>query len=161
MQTGTQEMFRLAVISDGGVHWNLRRNCSVSPKQLSAMFVALSVSSLVIAGVFWSQGATLVMPFALLEVAALGFAFVMHARHASDAERISLINGALVIEMESGGRASRVEFSRFWVRVGSVGRPFGLVEVVGSGQCIFVGRHLRPDMRPQLAREIRLALHGA
>ena len=36
-----------------------------------------------------------------------------------------------------------------------------LIEVRGGGQSVQVGRFLRSDLRPLLAREIRLALRGA
>ncbi len=45
---------------------------------------------------FWFQGATLVIPFATLELAAVGLAFLVYARHAADGERISLRGGALL-----------------------------------------------------------------
>ena len=161
MQSGAQELFRLAVVSASGVQWCFGRNCSVSPKQLSVMFMALGASSLGIAGFFWSKGATLVMPFALIEVVALGVALVAHARHATDAERISLVENALVVELESGGSASRVEFNKFWVRVDVSVGPRSLIRVSGAGRSVAIGRHLRPEMRPQLAREIKFALQSA
>lgn len=161
MQACSQHMFRLAVVTTDGVHWHLGRNCSVSPKQLGLMFVALGAGSVGIAAFFWFKGATLVMPFALMEVAALVVALAVHARHATDAERISLIDNALVVELESGGQASRTEFSRFWVQVGAGADPQSLIEVSGSGQKVAIGRHLRPEMRLELGREIKLALQSA
>ena len=160
MQAGAQDMFRLAVVSASGVHWCFGRKCSVSPAQLSMMFMALGVSSLGIAGFFWLNGATLVMPFAVLEVAGLGVALVIHARHASDAERVSLVDNALVIELESGGQASRIEFNKYWVQIGAVAGERGLIEVSGSGRRVAIGRHLHPEMRPQLAKEIKFALQS-
>ena len=35
-----------------------------------------------------------------------------------------------------------------------------LIEVSGQGRSVRVGRHLRPELRPALAREIRMALRG-
>jgi hypothetical protein len=39
---------------------------------------------------FWFQGAVLILPFAWLELAAVGVAFVVYARHAADGEHILL-----------------------------------------------------------------------
>lgn len=70
-----------------GVQWLLKRNCSVTPAQLVRLFASLCVVSLGIATLFWFQGATLVMPFAWLELVAVGLAFMVYARHARDGEK--------------------------------------------------------------------------
>ena len=142
------------------VQWLLRRNCSVTPAQLLTLFVSLSVVSLGIATFFWFQGATLVMPFAWLELMAVGTAFIVYARHARDGENISLHGGHLVVELEIAGRLQRAEFNREWVRVEPQDGDGSLIEVSGQGRSIRVGRHVRPEHRPALAREIRRALRG-
>ena len=106
--------------------------------------------SLGIATGFWVQGALLVMPFAWLELLAVGIGFLVYARHAADREQISLRDRHLVIELEQAGKLKRMEFRREWVRV----EP-------KQGQSIQVGRYVRPELRPLLAREIRMALRGA
>lgn len=154
-------VFRFATRSDAGIEWSLRRNCSVTPVQLGALYASLCVVSLGVAGFFWSQGATLVLPFAALELLAVAAAFLIWARHATDSERICLTEGRLVVELESGGRVERREFPRDWVRVDPPPGSGQLIEVRGAGQSVRVGRYLRADLRPALAREIRLALRGA
>ncbi len=140
------------------VQWLLKRNCSVTPNQLLGLFLSLSVVSMGIATFFWFQGATLVMPFAWLELLALGVAFSIYARHARDGEKIVLQGSRLVVELETGGRMQRAEFNREWVRVEPKDGDGSLIEVSGQGQSVRVGRHLRPELRPALAREIRMAL---
>ena len=147
-------------MSHVGVQWLLRRNCSVTPSQLLGLFVSLSVVSLGIATFFWFQGATLIMPFAWAELLAVGAAFLVYARHARDGEKISLEGGQLVVELETAGRLQRAEFNREWVRVEPKDGDGSLIEVSGQGRSIRVGRHLRPELRPALAREIRFALRG-
>ena len=146
--------------SHAGVHWLLKRNCSVTPSQLLGLFVSLSVVSLGIATFFWFQGATLIMPFAWAELLVVGVAFLIYARHAGDGEKISLEGGQLVVELETAGRLQRAEFNREWVRVEPKDGDGSLIEVSGQGRSIRVGRHLRPELRPALAREIRFALRG-
>ena len=143
-----------------GVHWLLKRNCSITPAQLLALFMSLSLVSLSIATFFWFQGATLVMPFAWLELMAVGTAFIIYARHAGDGEKISLHDGQLVVELEIAGRLQRAEFNREWVRVEPQDSDGSLIEVSGQGRSIQVGRYVRPEHRPALAREIRRALRG-
>lgn len=148
----------LATRSADGMHWLMRRNCSVTPRQLMAMYLSLCCVSLAVAGFFWSQGATLVLPFAAVELMAVGLAFLVHARHATDRERVSFGQGRLVIEQESAGRLQRCEFARHMVRVNPPLERDQLVEVRGGGQMVRIGRFLRADLRPVLAREIRTAL---
>ncbi len=102
----------------------------------------------------------MVMPFALLELVMVGAAFWSYARHASDRERIVLQGSQLVVELESAGRFERAEFNRQWVRVEPKTGDGSLIEVSGQGRSVRVGRHVRPELRPALAREIRHALRG-
>jgi uncharacterized membrane protein len=142
------------------VQWLLKRNCSVTPAQLGWLYASLCVVSLGIASFFWSQGARMVMPFAWLELAVVGTAFWVYARHATDGERILVQGRQLVVELESAGRLERAEFNREWVRVEPQSGDGSLIEVSGQGRSVRVGRHVRPELRPALAREIRHALRG-
>ncbi|MGH6625988.1 MAG: DUF2244 domain-containing protein [Burkholderiaceae bacterium] len=151
-------VFRFATVSGQNVHWFLKRNCSVTPAQLGWLYASLCLVSLGIGAFFWLRGAPLVMPFAGLELVAVGIAFVVYARHATDGERISLEGTRLVVELESAGRLERSEFSREWVRVEPLAGDGSLIEVSGQGRSVQVGRYVRPELRPALAREIRMAL---
>lgn len=156
--------FRFATLPARGNHshetvqWLLKRHCSVTPAQLGWVYVSLCVVSLGIAAFFWSRGATLVMPFAWAELVAVGAAFLVYARHAGDGEKIVLQGGQLVIELETAGRTQRAEFNREWVRIEPKDGDGSLIEVSGQGRTVRVGRHVRPELRPALAREIRFAL---
>ena len=154
----TNLVFRFATVQGRHVQWFLRRNCSVTPWQLIWLYVSLCAVSLGIGMFFWFQGATLVVPFAMLELLAVGFAFVVYARHAADGEHISLRDGQLVVELESAGKLERAEFSREWARVEPRMGNGSLIELSGRGTTIRVGRFIRPELRPLLANEIRLAL---
>jgi len=65
-----------------------------------------------------------------------------------------------VIEQETAGRLVRCEFARDWVRVEPAAAATSLIEVRGNGQSVQIGRFLRAELRPALAREIRQALRG-
>jgi uncharacterized membrane protein len=129
--------------------------------QLAWLYASLCVVSLAIGSIFWWLGATLVLPFAWLELAAVGAAFVVYARHAADGETISLKGRQLVVELENAGRLERAEFDREWVRVEPSAADRSLIEVSGRGRTVNVGRYVRPELRPALAREIRRALREA
>lgn len=108
----SNSVFRFATVSGQNIHWFLKRNCSVTPSQLGWLYASLCVVSLGIGTVFWLHGAPLVLPFAWLELAAVGFAFMAYARHATDGERIMLQAGRLVVELENGGATSARNFFR-------------------------------------------------
>ena len=157
----TNPVFRFATVQGQHIQWFLRRNCSVTPRQLGVLYASLCLVSLGIGLVFWIQGATMVLPYAALELLAVGVAFVVYARHATDGERILLRGTQLVVEFENGGKLERAEFQRDWVRVEPRAGHRSLIEVSGQGRSIDVGRFVRPELRPVLAREIRMALRGA
>jgi uncharacterized membrane protein len=154
-------VFRFAIVQGQAIHWFLRRNCSVTPAQLGWLYASLCAVSLVIATVFWFQGAVMILPFAWLEVLAVGAAFFAYARHAADREHILLQDGRLVVETENAGRLERAEFNRDWVRVEPGADDRSLIEVSGQGRRVIVGRFVRPELRPALAQEIRRALREA
>ena len=151
-------VFRFATVQGQNIHWFLKRNCSVTPGQLGWLYASLCVVSLGIGGIFWVQGARMILPFAWLELAAVGVAFLAYARHAADGERISLQDGHLVVELENAGRLERAEFHRDWVRVEPRADGRSLIELSGQGRSVNVGRYVRPELRPALAQEIRQAL---
>jgi len=154
-------VFRFATVSGQNIHWFLKRNCSVTPSQLGWLYASLCVVSLGIGGAFWLQGATMVLPFAWLELLAVGLAFVLYARHATDGEKIVLQDGRLVVELENGGNYERAEFLPHQVRIEPQAGDRSLIEVSGQGRMVKVGRYVRPELRAALAREIRMALRGA
>ena len=151
-------VFRFATVQGQNIHWFLQRNCSVTPAQLAWLYVSLCVVSLGIGTVFWWHGAPLVLPFAWIELIAVGAAFIAYGRHAADGERISLQGRQLVVELETAGRLERAEFDREWVRVEPSAADRSLIEVSGRGRSVNVGRYVRPELRPALAQEIRRAL---
>ncbi|HXE47260.1 MAG TPA: DUF2244 domain-containing protein [Ramlibacter sp.] len=154
-------VFRFATVQGQNIRWFLKRNCSVTPGQLGRLYGSLCVVSLGIGSFFWYQGAVLVLPFAALELAAVGAAFLAYARHAADGETISLQGRQLVVELESAGHLQRAEFDRDWVRVEPGVSDRSLVELSARGRSVNVGRYLRPELRPLLAQEIRKALREA
>jgi uncharacterized membrane protein len=140
------------------VQWLLKRNRSVTPRQMVIFYASLCLLSLCIGAFFWVQGATLVMPFAWIEVVAVGTAFLIYARHANDNERIRLQQGRLTVEHVFGTHVERAEFVPAWVRVEPEHGDQSLIELSGQGRRISVGRFIRPELRRQLADELRWAL---
>lgn len=157
----TNLVYRFATVQGQNIQWFLQRNCSLSPGQLARVYGSLCLVSLAISGFFWVQGATLVLPFAFLELTGLGLACLVYARHATDGERIVLRDGRLLVELEHGGKLERAEFHGDWVRVEPGACDRSLIELSGQGRRVLVGRYVRPELRSLLAREIRSALRAA
>lgn len=154
-------VFRFATVSGQRIDWRLARNCSVTPAQMGWMYLSLCAVSLGIGTFFWMLGAPLVMPFAWLEMVVVGLAFAMYGRHAADGEKISLQGSRLVVELETAGKLIRAEFDRSWVRVEPKTGDRSLITLSAQGRSVEVGRYVRPELRPALASEIRMALRAA
>ena len=153
--------FRFAQVTGQGVDWQLRRNCSVSPAQMAWFYGSICAVSVGIGLLCWQLGARLVLVFTGVELAAVGAAFLVYARHAADGERIFLRGGRLLVELEQAGHLERAEFSREWVRVEPKVGHRSLIELSGQGRTVEVGRYVRPELRPLLASEIRQALRSS
>ena len=145
---------------DGSVQWLLKRNCSIAPVHLLGVYASLCVVSLVIAAGFWMHGAPLVMPFAGVELAAMGIALLVYARHAADRETLRLEPGRLSVECALGHRTERADFVPRWVCVEPQRGDRSLIELSGQGRSIAVGRFVRPELRRALADELRAALRS-
>ena len=141
--------------------FDLRRNVSITPRQLLAAYALLCGVSLLVAAGFWWQGVRLVGLFAGLELLALGAALLVVARHAGDRELITLADGELAVEQRFGPGLVHTSFRAAWVRVEPVADDGSLVEVSGEGRRVQVGRHVRPELRVALAQELRRALRLA
>lgn len=142
----------------GGLRWEMRRNCSLAPRQVLGAYCVICAVSLSIAAVFAWFGATPVLYFAGLELAVLGVALLVYARHATDRETITLKNSLLAVEHHCGNRVERSEFRADWLRVEPAQGQGSLLELTGAGRRAVVGRYLRPEWRQMLARELRQAL---
>lgn len=153
----------------GGFSLTLKRNCSISPAGLLAVFAALSIAALTIGIGFAIAGAWLILPFAGLEIAALGAAFALYARRAADYERIELDRGRLTVEVAEAQRTARYELDPRRAQVvvergaGYGARVWLNGTLGGAGEeMLEVGRHLdaasRLDFAAELSRRLRIDL---
>ena len=151
------EVARELPFRDGNAGFSLilKRNCSISPVRLAGIFGALAAVSLAIGIAFAFAGAWLVLPFAGLEAAALGAAYLAYARRAADYERIELAAGRLTIEVAEADRTSRYEMQAQRARV-YVERD--LVVLRGAGEELQLGRHLDAERRAEFAAQLQKRL---
>ena len=85
---------------------------------------------------------------------------VLSAPGLSNGQRVMLRAGLKKLQILEE-KFERAEFRRESVRVEPRKGDRSLVEVSGQGRSINVGRFVRPELRPVLAKEIRMALRGA
>jgi uncharacterized membrane protein len=119
------------------------------------VFAALAVAVLGIGVGFALAGAWLILPFAGLEVVALGAAFVLQARHATDYERIELAGGRLRLEVAEAERVARYEVDARAARIEMQGAH---VVLRGAGETLRIGRHLDDEARVRFAGELKKRL---
>lgn len=138
--------------------WTLARNCSLTPRQVARAYAVLCCASCAVAIGFLLHGIWMILAFTFSELALVGLALLVYARHALDHERISLSERQLVIECVRGGQARETRLDPLWTRVRE---PEGaLVRLESRGVAVDVGRFVTEARRRQLARELRQALRS-
>lgn len=141
----------------------LRPNCSLSWRGTVVFYLGICTVSLTIAGLFAAAGAWPVLPFAGLELAALGAALYLVGLRARNREVISVYGDT--VEVQRGRKAPEQtwRFSRRWVRVIlesplQKGYPQQLF-LHGNGRRIEIGSYLNESERCQLAKELKCRIH--
>jgi uncharacterized membrane protein len=139
-----------------GFSLTLKRNCSISPAGLLCVFAALSIVAVAIGIGFAIAGAWLILPFAGLEVAMLGVAFVLYARRAADYEKIELGRDRLTVEVAEAARTARYELDPRRARVFlEKDEGYGArVLLRGAEEELEIGRHLDAGSRVRFAAEL-------
>ncbi len=160
-RTGSSFGRRLLNPGPGGrpaLQWPLRRNCSITPRQLGAVFLSLCVVSVAVSAFFVAQGAPYVAAFAGIELLAVGVAMLVFARHAGDHETITLEGRSLHVEQSLGSQVRHTHLDTEWLAVEPAAGQGSLVQLRGRGGSVRVGRFVRPELRAALAQELRTAL---
>lgn len=139
----------------------LRPNRSLSWRGTVHFFLGIATLSLAIATVLAIRGYWLVLPFAGLEIAALGAAFYVVARRSYQCEVIAVAEDIL-IERGVGRPRHRVRLPRAWAavdveRCNASWYPSRLL-IRSHGQAVEVGRFLPEGERLELALKLRRSL---
>ncbi len=95
----------------------LRPNCSLSVAGALLFFGSLCALSFAIAGLFVTQGFWPVLPFAGLEMLALGWALWLSLRARHVRQRVSVAPDRIVIELTTHTSAECLVFPRHWAKV--------------------------------------------
>lgn len=140
--------------------WLLKRNCSLSPRQLAFGYVVLCILSFAVAMIFASRGAWLILVFSALEMVLVAIAFLYYARHATDREHIALTDDCLLIEIEEAGETRCTRLDRHWARVSVPVQPQDLIRVRARNVEVQVGRFATSAERQQLAHDLQQELQS-
>lgn len=140
--------------------WTMRRNCSLSPRQMALAYAALCAMSLSVATVAMLGGAWPVLAFSLIEISAVTAAFLCHARHVADQEHVVLAQGSLMVETVLGGKVRRVQLESCWTRVEMPRRARDLIVLEARGVTVTVGGFVNEAARARFAQELRQELRG-
>ncbi|HTQ73910.1 MAG TPA: DUF2244 domain-containing protein [Burkholderiales bacterium] len=145
--------------SESAFDLTIKRNCSISPRDLLCVLALAACMSLGIGAGFALAGAWPVLPFAGLEVVALAAAFYLNGRHAADYERIAVSGDKLLVQASDAGRMELHEFDRRWLRIDERRRGRDLrVLLCSSGSELEIGRHLDTEGRASLGWRLRRSL---
>lgn len=132
-------------------------NRSLSPAG-RIVFLALIFSNiLIVAAGFAFVGAWVVLPFAGVEIVALGLAFYLVSLRDGDFERLTINNYTVVVDACNRGASYHAEFNRAWVlvvrRMDGGGRGCTLT-LRSHGAEVVLGRLMNDEQRLSWSREL-------
>ena len=134
--------------------WHLKRNISISPSQLALIFGALGLVSLIIGFAFYWVGASLIMPFSLVEIAVLLVAYIYNAIHANDYETLTLNGNVIQVESKIGLKLNHMQFVSSLTRVDTLDHMNQLIQLKQGQKDTYFGRYVHDNLRPLLAKQI-------
>ena len=140
----------------------VKRNCSIGPGGLAWVFAGLAALSFGFGAVFAALGSWMILPFAGVEMLAVGTAFVMCGRHANDFERISVAPDSVTVETYDAGLRNTRRFDprRLRLRLED-GLSGSRVALTQGGVELELGRHLDRERKAVFARDLGVALRVA
>jgi uncharacterized membrane protein len=138
--------------------WLLKRNCSLSPRQVALVYGSLCGGVLMFSLVFAVRGLWLVLAFALLETVGVALALLQYARHATDHEHIALSDGCLLVQRVEAGRVQEIRLDACWTRIAAPTRHRSLIRLESRGVKVEIGCFVSEEVREQVAQELRREL---
>ncbi|HEX8615181.1 MAG TPA: DUF2244 domain-containing protein [Telluria sp.] len=140
--------------------WLLKKNCSMSPRQVGVAYGSLCGFLLLIALAFALHGAWFVFAFVVLEIGVLVAALLYYARHAGDRESVAFSEGGLIVERVEAGKVQRIRLEACWTRIAMPDRKRSLIALESRGVKVEIGGFVGEEMRQQVARELRRELRS-
>lgn len=138
--------------------WHIKRNISIAPAQLALIFVGLGLLTLLIGAAFFWYGASLILPFSVLEIAALLVAYFYNAIHANDYEKLTITADAVQIERKIGLKLHQVQLMRSMTRIDKTELKNELIELRQGHQLAYFGQFVHVNLRLLLAKQIAVRM---
>lgn len=149
--------------SAGAFVFQSRPRLSLTRTQERLAFSSLAALCLATAIGFTLLGYWMILPFAGLEIALLGWAFGALRSREGDYETLTIAGDVVVLEWRAGRKSGRREMNRLWARVicecSAPGRNCRL-GLVSHGRETEVGHYLSDEARLQLAATLRSKLQA-
>lgn len=154
------KVVRTDLTTSAGLMVTAKPNVSLTAKTRLVSFLVIAGVTLAVALYFALHGVWMVLPFAGLEIALLGWAFYYLHCHARDFERITVGDEHVLVETLDYKRACRTEFQRYWARlVVRTTRARGpRLYLRSHGHQIEIGRFMNDEERAHVARQVRACL---
>ena len=134
--------------------FELRPNCSLTHRTATLFFLGIATVSLGIAGSFAAAGYWPILPFAGLELAALGAALVLSMRQGRMRELIRVDESNVTVRKSHGDQVHEYEFQRPWTRVhlqrSSAGNWPSRLSLRSMGRSVEIGSFLTDEERDGL-----------
>ena len=140
----------------------IRRPRGLSRRGLRWLFAACAGVSTLIGAGFVAIGAWLVLPFAGLEVAVVGFALTLVSRQRADYELVVVDEVRVHVVRHAHGQRECIEMQRYWARVslarGNYGWYPSRLLIKSHGRAVEVGAWMTDEAREAFADELAAAM---
>lgn len=140
-------------------HRMIRPNRSLTRGTLGVVLGAYLLTEVGIGVAFFLKGAWLVLPFAGLEILAIGIVLYFLSRHNRDYELVVVDDRHLKITRQMGRQRSYHEFQRYWTKVqlrsGSAEWYPSRLLVGSHGEFVEIAASMDEDNRRALARDLK------
>ncbi|WP_426210641.1 DUF2244 domain-containing protein [Massilia sp. TWP1-3-3] len=141
--------------------WRLKRNCSLSPRQVGKAYGTLAGFVLAIGLAFAARGVWFVFAFGVLELVALAWALLYYASHATDQEHVALTDGCLLIERIEAGEVKQIRLDPYWTKIAVPSRRHTLIALESRGVKVELGAFVSLEEREKVAQELRRELRAS
>jgi len=139
-------------------HWQMRRNCALTPKQLLKFYIALVCLSLIVATGFLLAGVWVIPIFTALELSAVTIGFLIYCRHALDCETIEIEGKRLLVKKFIGYQETLYEFNTQWVKIEQPLESSKTFHLSQSSLRVELGQFIRREQQMALISSVRVHL---
>ena len=138
--------------------WQMRRNCSLTPKQLFKFYIVLVCLSLIVAIGFLLAGAWVIPIFTALELSAVTIGFLIYCRHALDYETIEIEDKRLLVKKFIGHKETLYEFNTQWAKIELPIAGSKIFKISQADLQVELGQFIRHEQQLALIAQLRACL---